>query len=106
MPSFSKSLELVLHKALSLANERRHEYATLEHLLLGLTEERDAVAVMRACGVDIDLLRRNLFDYLDGELSSLVMAAPGDAKPTRGDPCAIIGAGRGNGSKYSRSHFC
>ena len=84
MPSFSKSLELVLHKALSLANERRHEYATLEHLLLGLTEERDAVAVMRACGVDIDLLRRNLFDYLDGELSSLVMAAPGDAKPTAG----------------------
>ena len=84
MPSFSKSLELVLHKALSLANERRHEYATLEHLLLGLTEERDAVAVMRACGVDIDFLRRNLFDYLDGELSSLVMAAPGDAKPTAG----------------------
>ena len=84
MPSFSKSLELVLHKALSLANERRHEYATLEHLLLGLTEERDAVAVMRACGVDIDLLRRNLFDYLDGELSSLVMAAPSDAKPTAG----------------------
>ena len=84
MPSFSKSLELVLHKALSLANERRHEYATLEHLLLGLTEERDAVAVMRACGVDIDLLRRNLLDYLDGELSSLVMAAPGDAKPTAG----------------------
>ena len=84
MPSFSKSLELVLHKALSLANERRHEYATLEHLLLGLTEERDAVAVMRACGVDIDLLRRNLFDYLDGELSSLVMVAPGDAKPTAG----------------------
>ncbi len=84
MPSFSKSLELVLHKALSLANERRHEYATLEHLLLGLTEERDAMAVMRACGVDIDLLRRNLFDYLDGELSSLVMPVPGDAKPTAG----------------------
>ena len=54
MPSFSKSLEQVLHKALSLANERRHEYATLEHLLLALTDDRDALAVMRACGVDTE----------------------------------------------------
>ena len=62
MPSFSKSLEQVLHKALALANERRHEYATLEHLLLGLVEDRDAVAVMRACGVDLDILRSSLID--------------------------------------------
>ena len=48
MPSFSKSLELVLHKALALAKDRRHEYATLEHLLLALTDERDAVAVIQA----------------------------------------------------------
>ena len=84
MPSFSKSLELVLHKALALANERQHEFATLEHLLLGLTDDRDAVAVMRACGVDLELLRRNLIDYIDSELLSLVMATPGDAKPTAG----------------------
>ena len=84
MPSFSKSLELVLHKALALANERRHEYATLEHLLLGLVDDRDAVAVMRACGVDLELLRSSLIDYIDSELTSLVTVAPGDAKPTAG----------------------
>ena len=84
MPSFSKSLEQVLHKALALANERRHEYATLEHLLLGLVEDRDAVAVMRACGVDLDILRSSLIDYIDSELTSLITAVAGDAKPTAG----------------------
>jgi ATP-dependent Clp protease ATP-binding subunit ClpA len=84
MPSFSKSLEQVLHKALALANERKHEYATLEHLLLGLTEDRDAVAVMRACGVDLDMLRHSLVDYIDSELMSLVTGGAVDAKPTAG----------------------
>jgi ATP-dependent Clp protease ATP-binding subunit ClpA len=54
MPTFSRSLEKALHRALALANERRHEYATLEHLLLSLTEDKDAAAVMKACNVDID----------------------------------------------------
>ena len=44
----SRNLEQSLHRALALANERRHEYATLEHLLLALTEDQDAVAVLRA----------------------------------------------------------
>ncbi len=84
MPSFSKSLEQVLHRALSYANERRHEYATLEHLLLALTDDRDALAVMRACGVDIAALRKSLVDYVDGELSSLITSIATDAKPTAG----------------------
>jgi ATP-dependent Clp protease ATP-binding subunit ClpA len=84
MPSFSKSLELVLHKALAHANERKHEYATLEHLLLGLIEDRDAVSVMRACGVDIAILSASLIDYIDTELASLVTTVAGDAKPTAG----------------------
>ena len=84
MPSFSKSLEQVLHKALALANERKHEYATLEHLLLGLTDDRDAIAVMRACGVDLDILRHSLTDYIDTELLSLVTPVAVDAKPTAG----------------------
>ena len=58
MPSFSKSLEAALHRALEYANERNHEYATLEHLLLSLLDDRDAAAVMRACNVDVDTLRR------------------------------------------------
>ena len=53
MPSFTTSLEQAIHAALALANERRHELATLEHLLLALTEEPDAVRVMRACNVDL-----------------------------------------------------
>ena len=68
MPSFSKSLESALHRALEYANERKHEYATLEHLLLALVDDRDAVGVMRACNVDLDSLRERVTDYLDAEL--------------------------------------
>jgi ATP-dependent Clp protease ATP-binding subunit ClpA len=50
----SRNLEQTLHRALSLASERRHEYATLEHLLLGLADDTDAATVLRACGVDLD----------------------------------------------------
>ena len=60
MPSFSKSLETALHRALEYANERSHESATLEHLLLALVDDRDAAAVMRACNVDLDVLRSRL----------------------------------------------
>ena len=56
----SRNLEKSLHRALAHANERRHEYATLEHLLLALTEDQDAVAVLRACSVDLDRLRREV----------------------------------------------
>jgi ATP-dependent Clp protease ATP-binding subunit ClpA len=80
----SRNLEQSLHRALHHANQRRHEYATLEHLLLALTEDQDAIAVLRACGVDLDRLRSNLTDYLDNELSNLVSARPEDAKPTAG----------------------
>ena len=64
MPTFSRSLEQSLHRALALANERHHEYATLEHLLLALIDDQDAAAVMRACNVDTEKLKRNLASYL------------------------------------------
>ncbi len=80
----SQNLEQSLHRALALANERHHEYATLEHLLLSLTEDQDAVAVLRACGVDIDLLRRDLSQYIDEELSSLITSRTEESKPTAG----------------------
>ncbi|MGP1396474.1 MAG: ATP-dependent Clp protease ATP-binding subunit ClpA [Inquilinaceae bacterium] len=80
----SRNLEQTLHRALAYANERRHEFATLEHLLLALGEDQDAVAVMRACGVDIDRLRRDLGSYLDTELTNLVNTSVDDAKPTAG----------------------
>ncbi|MCP8939880.1 ATP-dependent Clp protease ATP-binding subunit ClpA [Alsobacter sp. SYSU M60028] len=84
MPSFSRNLEQALHKALALANERHHEYATLEHLLLALVDDQDASAVMRACNVDIEALRRNLTEYVDAELSNLVTDSRDDSKPTAG----------------------
>ncbi|HQS48779.1 MAG TPA: AAA family ATPase, partial [Xanthobacteraceae bacterium] len=84
MPTFSRSLEQSLHRALALANERHHEYATLEHLLLSLVDDQDAAAVMRACNVDLDKLRRNLIEYVDSELENLIQAAGDDSKPTAG----------------------
>ncbi|MGE4220795.1 MAG: ATP-dependent Clp protease ATP-binding subunit ClpA, partial [Alphaproteobacteria bacterium] len=79
-----RNLEQSLHRALAYASERRHEYATLEHLLLALTEDQDAVAVLRACGVDIDRLRRDVTDYLDNELELLLTESIEDPKPTAG----------------------
>src|SRR5208283_610624 len=84
MPTFSRSLEQSLHRALALANERHHEYATLEHLLLALIEDQDAAAVMRACNVDLDKLRRSLVAYLESELDNLVTDGAEDSKPTAG----------------------
>ena len=80
----SRNLEQSLHRALAHANERRHEYATLEHLLMALTEDQDAVAVLKACGVDVDKLREDLKGYLDAELRGLVSNRGGEAKPTAG----------------------
>jgi len=84
VPTFSSSLEQALHRALALANDRNHEYATLEHLLLALVDDTDASAVMRACGVDLDELRQNLEGYIDNELSSLAVDGDEDSKPTAG----------------------
>src|SRR5215211_6440538 len=84
MPTFSRSLEQSLHRALALANERHHEYATLEHLLLALIDDQDAAAVMRACNVDLDKLRRSLVAYIEAELDNLVTDGSEDSKPTAG----------------------
>ncbi|MFO0408286.1 MAG: ATP-dependent Clp protease ATP-binding subunit ClpA [Labrys sp. (in: a-proteobacteria)] len=84
MPSFSRQLEQTLHRALAAANQRKHEYSTLEHLLLALIEDSDSAAVMRACNVDLDLLRRNLTEYIDTELDNLISDSREDAKPTAG----------------------
>jgi ATP-dependent Clp protease ATP-binding subunit ClpA len=84
LPAFSQSLETSLHRALEYANERKHEYATLEHLLLSLLDDRDAAGVLRACSVDIEALRTRVTEYLDAELGSLVIKGPPEASPTQG----------------------
>ncbi|WP_431298337.1 ATP-dependent Clp protease ATP-binding subunit ClpA [Tabrizicola sp. BL-A-41-H6] len=83
MPSFSTTLEQAIHGALALANARRHELATLEHLLLALIDEPDASRVMKACSVDLDELRKTLTDFVDDDLSTLVTDVEGsEAVPT------------------------
>ncbi|GJL94387.1 MAG: ATP-dependent Clp protease ATP-binding subunit ClpA [Hyphococcus sp.] len=82
MASFSKSLDEALHRAIALATERDHELATLEHLLLSLTDDQDAAAVMRACNVDVDLLRRQLYEFVENELANLTLESEEQAKPT------------------------
>jgi ATP-dependent Clp protease ATP-binding subunit ClpA len=84
LPSFSRNLEETLHRAVAYANQRKHEYATLEHLLLSLTDDQEAAAVMRACNVDLPVLKKNLANYLDTELKSLVVEDGEEAKPTAG----------------------
>ncbi|MFD1882654.1 ATP-dependent Clp protease ATP-binding subunit ClpA [Paracoccus pacificus] len=83
MPSFSSTLEKAIHAALALANEHRHELATLEHLLLALTDEPDAVKVMQACAVNLDELRQMLVEFIDDDLSTLITDVEGsEAVPT------------------------
>ena len=84
MPSFSRPLEESLHRAVAYANQRKHEYATLEHLLLSLVDDEEATGVMRACDVDLTALRTTLTNYVDTELRSLVVDDGEDAKPTAG----------------------
>ena len=82
MPSFSRGLEKALHSAMNLARERAHEFATLEHLLLALTDDRDTIAVLTGCDVDIEALKSDLEDFINEELDSLVVPNGQDARPT------------------------
>ena len=77
MPSFSTSLEQSIHGALALANARKHELATLEHLLLSLVDEPEAARVMQACSVNLDKLRKDLEGFIEDELSTLVTDVEG-----------------------------
>ncbi|MCW1934163.1 ATP-dependent Clp protease ATP-binding subunit ClpA [Pararhodobacter zhoushanensis] len=83
MPSFSATLEQAIHGALALANTRRHELATLEHLLLALIDEPDAARVMQACNVDVTDLRKTLEEFIDDDLATLITTVEGsEAVPT------------------------
>lgn len=84
MPTFSPNLEHTLHRSVAEANKRSHEFATLEHLLLGLLDDQDAVAVLRACDVNISQLRAELRAYLDQEMGNITEEENVDATPTSG----------------------
>jgi len=97
-PLFSRPLESTLHWALAYANQRNHEHATLEHLLLALADDMDASAVLKACNVGISALKDHLTRYIDSELKNLVIDDGGEAKPTaafqRVVPRAVLQAQR------------
>ncbi|QDH16634.1 ATP-dependent Clp protease ATP-binding subunit ClpA [Swingsia samuiensis] len=78
----SRTLEQTLHRALTFAADRHHEYATLEHLLLALTEDADTLTVFRACGIDLDKLQSDLTEFLDKDLAGLASDRPTEPKPT------------------------
>ena len=83
MPSFSTTLEQSIHGALALANARKHELATLEHLLLSLIDEPDAARVLQACAVNLVELRKDLTDFIEDDLSTLITDVEGsEAVPT------------------------
>src|ERR1700748_1143788 len=84
MPSLSRSLEQALHRAIKLASDRHHEYATPEHLLLALMDDTDAAQVMKSCNVDMDARPKTVQKELDEELVTLVIEDGDDAKPTTG----------------------
>jgi ATP-dependent Clp protease ATP-binding subunit ClpA len=84
MASFSPVLEETIHRALTLASDRKHELATLEHLLLALLDDKDAAAVVTACSVDIEPLRADVARYLDEDLASLIVEEFEEARPTAG----------------------
>ncbi len=78
----SRNLEQTLHRALAVANDKHHEYATLEHLLFALTADPDAMAVLRACGIDLDELSSALLQYIENDLSTLINTNIEESKPT------------------------
>jgi len=87
MPTFSHNLEATLHRALVLAADRRHQYSTLEHLLLALTDDGDAKELLEALECDIPKLKRSVSSYLESELDDLIEDGKGgseDPKPTAG----------------------
>jgi hypothetical protein len=100
-PPLSAALAVTLHRAFSFASQRKHEYATLEHLLLALIDDADASAVMRVCSADLGALAEKLVTYLDNELKRLVINGA-DPKPTAGFQ-RVVQRAEVRGKELSRS---
>jgi ATP-dependent Clp protease ATP-binding subunit ClpA len=79
---FTRELYLTLNRALAHARERKHEFATLEHLLLALLDDPDASAAMKVCEVDLQGLRQAVTTYIDEKLRTWVMIDDRETTPT------------------------
>jgi len=80
----SKELESSLNKAFNDAREKRHEYITVEHLLLALLENNSANVVLQACGADIEILSNELSEYLKHNTPVFGDVVGGEVQPTLG----------------------
>ena len=78
----SSNLEKTLQNAYQLASVNKHEFVTLEHLLFSLIEDKDALSVFNACGIDIFLLKRKLDQFISKELKNLKDNFTGEPKLT------------------------
>ncbi len=77
----SQELEETLRRAMALASRNGHELATLEHLLMALTDDRDAIDVLKACNVSIETLKQELAEHLEETLSSIA-GGTSETQPT------------------------
>ena len=80
----SDNLEKTINRAVSYANDRQQEYVTLEHLLLALIDDRDALGVLDACNINIKNLKISLIKYIDEELKPITSAVTQEAEPSAG----------------------
>lgn len=80
----SKELEQSLNAAFKHAHEKRHEYITVEHLLLAMLDNTSAVEVLRACGGNIEQLRRELYQFLDETTPLIPPGISRETQPTLG----------------------
>ena len=80
----SKELEASLNRAFNDARDKRHEYITVEHLLLALLDNSSANSVLQACGTDLNLIRNELQEYLDKNTPVFGDIVSGEVQPTLG----------------------
>ena len=67
----SRELEVTLNLAFKTARDKRHEFMTVEHLLLALLDDASATSVLRACGADLDVLRQDLTEFIDSTMPTI-----------------------------------
>jgi hypothetical protein len=84
VPPLSADLAVTQQQAIGFATQRKHEYATIEHLLLALLDDADASAAMSMCDANLGALKEKLVDHLDNKLKILMIDNGWDPKPTAG----------------------
>ena len=78
----TENLEETIERAMSYATDRQHQYATLEHFLLALIDDKDAAEVLKACKINLNNLRNNLTKYIDQELKNIISSHSQKAEPS------------------------